>query len=56
MAGYVSAINGDDLAAGVISTLVITPFGFVLLIGALVLFPKALAQLRHRAEEAGEVF
>jgi len=56
MAGYVSAINGDDLATGVISTLVITPFGLVLLVGAMVLFPRAMAQIRERAEAAGEVF
>ncbi len=55
MAGYVSAINGDDLSTGVLSTLIITPFGLVLLIGALVLFPAAMAQMRSRAEAAGEV-
>lgn len=56
MAGYVSATNGDDLSAGVTSTLVITPFGFALLIGALLLFPRAMSQMKARAEEAGEVF
>lgn len=56
MAGYVSATNGDDLSAGVTSTLIVTPFGFALLIGALLLFPQAMSQIRQRAEEAGEVF
>lgn len=56
MAGYVSAINGDDLSAGVISTLVITPFGIVLLVGAIVLLPRAVREVRQRAEAAGEVF
>lgn len=56
MAGYVSAINGDDLSTGVLSTLVVTPFGLALLIGAMVLFPRAIVQIRQRAEAAGEVF
>lgn len=56
MAGYVSAINGDDLATGVISTLVVTPFGLALLIAAMALFPRAIKQMRQRAEQAGEVF
>jgi len=56
MAGYVSAINGDDLSKGVLSTLVVTPFGLVLLIGALALVPRAMAEMRQRAKEAGEVF
>jgi MFS family permease len=47
MAGYVSAINGDDLATGVLSTLVVTPIGLALLIGAMVLFPKAIGQIRE---------
>ncbi|AOL93132.1 MFS transporter [Porphyrobacter sp. LM 6] len=55
MAGYVSAINGDDLATGVLSTLVVTPIGLALLIGAMVLFPKAIGQIREQAEKAGEV-
>jgi MFS family permease len=55
MAGYVSAISGDDLAVGVISTLVVTPFGLALLIGALVLFPRAIQQMKERAAQAGEV-
>lgn len=56
MAGYVSAINGDDLSKGVLSTLVVTPFGLVLLIGALALVPRAMTEMRQRAKEAGEVF
>jgi len=56
MAGYVSAINGDDLATGVISTLIVVPVGLVLLIGALVFYPRAITQIRQRAEEAGEGF
>ncbi len=56
MAGYVSAINGDNLSTGVLSTLVVTPIGLALLLGALVLFPKAIGQIRQRAEEAGEMF
>jgi MFS family permease len=55
MAGYVSAVTGDDLATGVISTLVVTPIGLALLIGAMVLFPRAIGQIQQRAEEAGEV-
>jgi MFS family permease len=55
MAGYVSAINGDDLSTGVLSTLVVTPIGFVLLVAAMALFPKAIGQIRERAEQAGEV-
>jgi MFS family permease len=55
MAGYVSAISGDNLAVGVISTLVVTPFGLALLIGALVLFPRAIQQMKERAAQAGEV-
>lgn len=56
MAGYVSATNGDDLSAGVISTLIVTPFGFALLVGALILFPRAMSQIRQRAVDAGEIF
>lgn len=54
MAGYVSAIKGDDLSAGVISTLVIMPVGLVLLVCALFLFPRAISQIRERAALAGE--
>lgn len=56
IAGYVSAINGDDLSRGVLSTLVVMPVGVALLIGALVLFPRAMREIRQRAAEAGEVF
>ncbi|MEZ5681193.1 MAG: MFS transporter [Erythrobacter sp.] len=54
MAGYVSATNGDDLAKGVLSTMVIAPVGLALLIGALLLVPKASANVRVWAREAGE--
>ena len=54
MAGYVSATNGDDLARGVLSTLVIAPVGVALLLGALILVPKASANVRIWAREAGE--
>lgn len=53
-AGYVSAQNGDDLSAGVLSTLWITPIGLVLLLAALRLVPKANASLLERASAAGE--
>jgi MFS family permease len=56
MAGYVSAINGDDLSTGVLSTLVVTPFGLALLLGAMMLFPRAIVEIRQRAQAAGEVF
>lgn len=56
MAGYVSAVNGDDLSTGVISTLIVSPVGLVLLIAAVVLFPRAIRDIRARAEAAGEVF
>lgn len=54
MAGYVSATNGDDLALGVLSTLVAVPFGFVLLLAALKLVPAAGSTMIERAREAGE--
>lgn len=53
-AGYVSAINGDDLSAGVLATLWITPIGLILLIGALKLVPRANATVLERAAAAGE--
>jgi MFS family permease len=56
MAGYVSAINGDDLATGVISTLIVAPIGLLLLLGAMALYPPAINQIRQRAEAAGESF
>lgn len=55
MAGYVSAINGDDLSTGVLSTLVVTPIGLVLLLAAMKLVPAASAQLISRARAAGEI-
>ncbi len=54
-AGYVSATNGDDLAKGVLATLVAAPFGLALLVAALRLVPKASASVVERAREAGEV-
>lgn len=56
MAGYVSARNGDDLALGVISTLVAAPIGTVLLVAALRLVPDATRTVAARAEAAGERF
>ncbi|MBV7258402.1 MFS transporter [Erythrobacter crassostreae] len=53
-AGYVSAQNGGDLSAGVLSTLWITPIGFVLLLAALRLVPKANKSVVERAAAAGE--
>ncbi|MGY6550958.1 MAG: MFS transporter [Erythrobacter sp.] len=55
MAGYVSNISGDNLATGVLSTLVVTPIGLVLLIAAMALVPKAISGLLDRARDAGEV-
>lgn len=55
LAGYVSAINGDDLSLGVLSTLVAVPFGLVMLILALRLVPAAAASVVDRARAAGEV-
>jgi MFS family permease len=54
MAGYVSSVNGDDLALGVMSTLIAVPVGTILLIFALRLFPAAAATLEARARAAGE--
>lgn len=54
MAGYVSAINGDDLAAGMMSTLVVVPVGLALLLAALKLVPAAAASVVERARAAGE--
>jgi MFS family permease len=54
MAGYVSSVNDDDLALGVMSTLIAVPVGTVLLIFALRLFPAAAATLEVRARAAGE--
>lgn len=54
MAGYVSAINGEDLGKGVLSTLIAAPIGTVLLIFALRLVPDAARSLESRARAAGE--
>ncbi len=54
MAGYVSATNGDDLSTGVLSTLVVAPLGFALLIAALKLVPSASKSVVERAKAAGE--
>ncbi len=54
MAGYVSSISGDNLSAGVLSTLVVVPIGFVLLVAALRLVPAAGASVVERAQAAGE--
>ncbi|RXZ64872.1 spinster family MFS transporter [Pelagerythrobacter rhizovicinus] len=55
MAGYVSATNGDDLTLGIMSTLIVVPIGFVLLLAALKLAPAAGASVVERARAAGEV-
>ncbi|MDY7097477.1 MAG: MFS transporter, partial [Pseudomonadota bacterium] len=54
MAGYVSAVNQDDLGLGVVSTLVFVPVGIALLIAAMRLVPNATAKVIERAKEAGE--
>ncbi len=54
MAGYVSAANGDDLARGVMSTLIVVPIGAVLLVAALRLVPRAAETMIERAVAAGE--
>jgi len=54
MAGYVSALNDDDLSAGVLSTLWITPFGLIALVAAIKLVPGAMASVIDRASAAGE--
>lgn len=55
MAGYVSAMTGDNLAVGVLSTLAVVPFGLLLLIAAIRTVPSAKAQLEARARAAGEI-
>ncbi|MEM6826339.1 MAG: MFS transporter [Pseudomonadota bacterium] len=55
MAGYVSAVNGGDLGAGVVSTLVFVPIGVALLLAAIRLVPIASANVIRRAKDAGEV-
>lgn len=54
MAGYVSKISGDDLGTGVLSTLVVVPIGFVMLLAAMKLVPSAINGLLDRARGAGE--
>lgn len=54
MAGYVSAANGDNLALGVMSTLLVAPIGIVLLITALRIVPRASETVIERAAAAGE--
>ncbi|MEM1194808.1 MAG: MFS transporter [Pseudomonadota bacterium] len=53
-AGYVSALNQDDLSIGVLSTLWIAPIGFMFLVSALRLVPKANENVIERARHAGE--
>lgn len=55
MAGYVSAVNSDNLSTGVLSTLVVAPIGLVLLLAAMKLVPSAIDNLLERARAAGEV-
>ncbi|MCX7284198.1 MAG: MFS transporter [Novosphingobium sp.] len=54
MAGYVSAMNNDNLSMGVLSTLVAVPIGLVLLVTAIRTTPTAQASLESRARAAGE--
>ena len=54
IAGYVSAINGDDLSRGMLSTLWVAPLGLVLLLAALRIVPAASASVLERARHAGE--
>lgn len=53
-AGYVSALNGDDLGKGVLATLWAAPIGFVLLLAAIKLVPAASANMVQIARDAGE--
>ena len=53
-AGYVSAVNGDDLSRGVLATLWVAPLGFALLVAAIKLVPPAAERLIQRASDAGE--
>ena len=53
-AGYVSSLNDGDLSAGVLATLWIVPLGAALLIGAIMLVPRAAATVTERARAAGE--
>jgi MFS family permease len=52
LAGWVSAVNGDDLSKGVLSTLWAVPVGLACLIAAIRLVPPAAARLRQRAAAA----
>ncbi|WP_318656070.1 spinster family MFS transporter [Qipengyuania atrilutea] len=54
LAGYVSSIRGEDLAAGILSTFVIIPVGLVALVWSLRAVPKALETVQARATAAGE--
>lgn len=54
MAGYVSALNGNDLGRGMISTLVVIPAGIALLAVALRTVPRSVATVVERARAAGE--
>ena len=56
MAGYVSAINGDNLAIGVLSTLTALVPATIAVLLAIWLYPRAAATVRERAAAAGEVF
>ena len=53
-AGYVSSLNDGDLSAGVLATLWIVPLGAALLIGAILMVPRAAATVTERARAAGE--
>lgn len=55
MAGYVSAVNSDDLSLGVLSTLIAVVPGFVLIIAAFKLVPNAASSVLARAKAVGEV-
>jgi len=54
MAGYVSAVNGENLGLGVVSTLVFVPIGLLLLVAAFRFVPTATANVVERAKAAGE--
>ena len=54
MAGYVSAVTPGGLSTGMLSTLVVAPLGFVLLLAALKLVPAAGNSVIERARAAGE--
>ena len=54
LAGYVSSHNGDNLATGMLSTLIVAPIGLTLLIFAYKLVPQAEATAVERARAAGE--